>query len=188
MHPVACSLSVARRDIYGPHDPLEDLVNSWIDHLRAVAGKHRWSYDNDVALLDDMALARIACVEATMLPLQILLRDFPAFTRGKVTRSRMGCTVLSTGRQGHEGGNVKAKDTSGDGGADDGNGSDHDEEVDEVGKEVDVNGPNHFALVGVESRKVLNKYDDLQQHRACEPVHATLSNPPEPHLTATNPA
>lgn len=81
VHPVVCSLSVARRDIYGPHDPLEDLVNSWIDHLRAVAGKHRWSYDNDVALLDDMALARIACVEATMLPMRIFFL-FPRIHQG----------------------------------------------------------------------------------------------------------
>ena len=142
-----------RELIYGKHDSLDALLDTWRAMLHAAAAKAQKSYAaDDDAILEDFELGRAASAGAMRKPLAILARDWGTLKKNNVLSVRLGINVLPGGRQAREGGNSKNRTSA------------------------DVNGPTHFCLEDAETGRLLDKEDELDSYR-CRHVHDSKVDP-----------
>jgi hypothetical protein len=142
-----------RELIYGAHDSLDALLDTWRGMLHAAAAKTQKTYAaDDDAILEDFELGRAASAGAMREPLTILARDWDTLKKNNVLSVRLGINVLPGGRQAREGGNSKNATSA------------------------DVNGPTHFCLEDAETGRLLDKEDELDSYR-CRHVHDSKVDP-----------
>ena len=145
---------------YGEDDPLEPLVDAWVEMLTAEALSQQRPYASMEELLADVDLARAAGPGKSHTALFILKRDYSLMKSAKLMRERFHLAKsVGWGHQGREGGSKKGKVT----------------DVDDP--EFDVVGPRHFYFADQDGT-VVDKEAALKEFRStyeCDPARRKLA-------------